>query len=126
MLKLTTQIVAAFVRNNPATDLVELIHSVHSALISAGQPAPAQAAEKQQPAVSIKRSVKPDGIACLECGKTQQMMKRHLRTAHGQSVDDYRSKWSLPADYPMTAPAYAAKRSQLAKKAGLGTMRRKS
>jgi predicted transcriptional regulator len=126
MLKHTTKIVAAFVQNNPIPDLAELIHSVHSALVSAGAPEPAQAGEKQQPAVSIKRSVKPDGIVCLECGRTQQMMKRHLQTAHGHSVDDYRSKWGLPADYPMTAPNYALRRSELAKAAGLGTMRKKA
>ena len=124
MLKNTVKIVAAFVQNNPVPDLGEFIRTVHQALVSAVAPAE-QAAEPQQPAVAVKRSVRPDGIVCLECGAVQQMVKRHLRTAHNLSVDDYRAKWGLSPDYPTTAPNYAAKRSELAKKAGLGVRPRK-
>ncbi|MDR3440561.1 MucR family transcriptional regulator, partial [Telmatospirillum sp.] len=72
------------------------------------------------PAVSIRKSVRPDAITCLECGKELSMLKRHIATDHGLSPAEYRAKWSLPSDYPMTAPDYAARRSELALKIGLG------
>lgn len=121
MIDLTARLVAAYLRKNTvdASELAALIGSVHSALASAAQPAPGSAAP-QTPFTSVRKSVTPEAIICLECGRPQQMAKRHLRTAHGMSIDEYKAKWSLPADYPMVAPNYAAKRSQLAIASGLG------
>jgi predicted transcriptional regulator len=119
LLNLTTGIVAAHVSKNPTSidQLPSLIKEVHKTLAELGsEPEPEKA-----PAVSIKRSVKKDAITCLECGKSGKMLKRHLSSAHGLSVQEYREKWKLPSDYPMTAPNYAAQRSKLAKKIGLGT-----
>ena len=82
-------------------------------------------AERPQPAVSIKKSVTPDFIVCLEDGKKLKMLKRHLKTAYGMTPSQYRERWGLPADYPMVAPNYAAQRSLLAKKIGLGTKSRR-
>jgi len=98
-------------------DLPRLIATVHETLAKLGTE---EAAEKPTPAVSIKQSVTPDYIVCLEDGKKQKMLKRHLRTAHELTPDDYRKRWGLPPDYPMVAPNYAATRSALAKKIGLG------
>src|SRR5689334_20947183 len=121
VLGLTAQIVSAHVSNNQVgTDaLPPLIQSVYGALSTAGhaQPAPAPA---RPPAVPIKRSVFPDHIVCLEDGKKLKMLKRHLQTSYGLSPEAYRAKWGLPRDYPMVAPNYAATRSGLAKKIGLG------
>ena len=126
MIDLTTRIVAAYVAKNPITvdGLADLIRTTYAALLNtstAEQPVP----EKGQPAVPIKKSVKPDAIHCLECGKGQKMLKRHLAAAHGLTVDEYRAKWSLAKDYPMVAPDYAEHRSALAKKIGLGTSGKK-
>jgi len=117
----TTRIVSAYVKNNPVVvaDLPDLISSIYAALIGTAVPAPATA-ERPIPAVPVRKSVTPDAVICLDCGKSQSMLKRHLTTAHGLSVDDYRAKWALPAEYPMVAPNYAAHRSQLAIKIGLG------
>ncbi len=90
---------------------------MHKTLAALG---PEEAAAKPEPAVPIKQSVKPEYIVCLEDGKKLKMLKRHLRTAYNMSPDEYRKKWGLPRDYPMTAPNYAKQRSQLAKKIGLG------
>jgi predicted transcriptional regulator len=121
VIDLTAKIAAAYLEKTPlaAADIPELIRTIYGALASAAAPA-AQPAEQLQPSVSIKRSVTPDAIICLECGRPQKMMKRHLAAAHGLSVDEYRSKWSLPASYPMVAANYAEHRSQLAIKIGLG------
>ncbi len=121
---MTTTIVAAHVANNvvPIGDLSKLIQQVFEALANAS--ASSAAPEKPQPAVSIKRSITPDYIVCLEDGKKLKMLKRHLKTAHGMTPDDYRKRWGLPGDYPMTAPNYAAARSKLAKKIGLGSKTR--
>ncbi len=117
-LELVSKIVTAYVSNNsvPISDLPSLIRSVHDAL-SGIEDKPVQSRE---PAVPIRRSVQPDYIVCLEDGKKLKMLKRHLRTAFGLSPKEYRSKWGLPEDYPMVAPKYAKKRSELAKKIGLG------
>ncbi|UVK37657.1 MucR family transcriptional regulator [Mesorhizobium sp. AR10] len=118
---LTADIVAAFVANNavPLEGLPDLIASVNSALNGLELPVvPVQAAP--EPAVNPKRSVTPNFIVCLEDGKKFRSLKRHLGSRHGTTPDAYRAKWSLPADYPMTAPNYAAKRSELAKLFGLG------
>ena len=120
-------IVSAFVQNNavPASDLPGLIHSVHAALSNLGSAAgPATAVETAKPAVSIKKSVTPDYIICLEDGKKFKSLKRHLKGL-GMSPEQYREKWNLPLDYPMVAPNYAATRSELAKSIGLGNNRKK-
>jgi predicted transcriptional regulator len=120
ILSLTAQIVSAHVSHNAvATDtLPALIQSVYSTLTRAGTATPEP--EKLQPAVPVKRSVFPDYIVCLEDGKKQKMLKRHLQTAHGMTPEQYREKWNLPHDYPLVAPNYAEKRSALAKAIGLG------
>ena len=122
---MTTTIVAAHVANNvvPIGDLSKLIQQVYEALANAS--ASSAAPEKPQPAVSIKRSITPDYIVCLEDGKKLKMLKRHLKTSYGLTPEEYRDRWGLPADYPMVAPNYAAQRSALAKKIGLGTKPRK-
>ncbi|MCH9053880.1 MAG: MucR family transcriptional regulator [Proteobacteria bacterium] len=119
MLEHTTKVVAAHVANNPiaVTDVPGLIATVHQALATLG---PEEAAPRPEPAVPIKQSVKPEYIVCLDDGKKLKMLKRHLRSAYDMSPDEYRQRWGLPADYPMVAPNYAALRSKLAKKVGLG------
>jgi predicted transcriptional regulator len=116
--RLVSTIVSAYVSNNkiPPDQLPDLIRTVHDALMNPEE-APA---ERLEPAVPIKKSVRPDYIVCLEDGKKLKMLKRHLRTSFGMSPDEYRAKWSLPSDYPMVAPKYAKTRSELAKKIGLG------
>jgi predicted transcriptional regulator len=126
LVTLTADIVAAHVSNNSVavSDLPILISNVHGALVSLGTAA-AEPEVKQEPAVSIRSSVKPDFIVCLEDGKKLKMLKRHLMTHYQMTPDQYRAKWNLPADYPMVAPNYAEQRRTLAKKIGLGTKRRK-
>ena len=121
MIENVAAIVAAFVKRNavPALELPALIASVSQSLASLGQ-APAAAPASLIPAVPIRRSVGAETITCLDCGKKAKMLKRHLLTAHGISVDEYRTRWSLPSDYPMVAPNYSARRSELAKSLGLG------
>tara|TARA_R110000782_G_scaffold167129_9_gene259315 strand:- start:60595 stop:61014 length:420 start_codon:yes stop_codon:yes gene_type:complete len=124
LITLTSDIVAAHVSNNSVavSDLPLLIQNVHSAL--AGLNSPVAAPEvKQEPAVSVRASIKPDYIICLEDGKKLKMLKRHLMTHYQMTPDDYRAKWNLPAEYPMVAPNYAEQRRTLAKKIGLGTSR---
>jgi len=127
LLTLTADIVAAHVSNNSVAvnDLPTLISNVHAALtgISGTQAAPE---EKLEPKVSIRSSIKPDSITCVECGKKQKMLKRHLMTNHGLTTGEYRQKWGLSADYPMVAPNYAEQRRTLAKSIGLGTKRRRT
>jgi predicted transcriptional regulator len=121
LITLTADIVAAHVSNNSVavSDVPTLIGNVHSALagLSGGNTVPAAAPE---PAVPIRLSVKKDYIVCLDDGKKLKMLKRHLMTHYGMTPDDYRTKWGLPADYPMVAPAYAETRRALAKAIGLG------
>jgi predicted transcriptional regulator len=119
---LTAQIVAAFLSHNAVAiaDLPNVIQSVHRALSGVAAPEPTPVAEKLVPAVSIKKSVTPDYIICLEDGKQLKMLKRHLFSTYGLTPDAYRAKWGLPPDYPMVAPTYAAQRSSLAKSIGLG------
>lgn len=127
LLTLTADIVAAHVSSNSVAvnDIPNLIQNVHQALtrISADRSA---AGEKPEPKVSIRSSVKPDYIACLECGKKQKMLKRHLMTSHEMTPAEYRKKWGLSSDYPMVAPNYAEQRRTLAKSIGLGTKRRRT
>jgi len=125
LLTLTAEIVSAHVANNTIAvgDLPALIQEVYRTLGSVGN-APA-APERPQPAVPVKKSVQPDYIICLEDGKKLKMLKRHLKTAYDMTPEEYRERWGLAADYPMVAPNYAAHRSSLAKKIGLGTKPRK-
>jgi predicted transcriptional regulator len=127
LVTLTADIVAAHVSNNSVavSDLPLLIANVHGALAQLGAKAPEPEAKKQEPAVSVRASIKPDYIVCLEDGKRLKMLKRHLMTHYQMTPEQYRAKWNLPADYPMVAPNYAEQRRSLAKKIGLGTKRRK-
>ena len=126
LLALTADIVAAHVSNNSVgmADLPTLIGNVHAALAGLGTPAEAPV-EEQKPAVSIRASIKPEYIVCLEDGKKLKMLKRHLMTHYNMTPDEYRQKWGLNADYPMVAPNYAEQRRTLAKKIGLGTKRKR-
>jgi len=126
LITLTADIVSAHVSNNSVavTDLPLLIQNVHGALHGLGD-ALVEPKVKQEPAVSIRSSIKPDYVVCLEDGKKLKMLKRHLMTHYQMTPDDYRAKWGLPADYPMVAPNYAEQRRALAKTIGLGTKRRK-
>ena len=121
LITLTSDIVAAHVSNNSVavSDLPTLIQNVHSALAGLNSQAPAPEV-RQEPAVSVRSSIKPDYIVCLEDGKKLKMLKRHLMTHYQMTPEDYRAKWNLPADYPMVAPNYAEQRRSLAKKIGLG------
>ncbi|HEX7854646.1 MAG TPA: MucR family transcriptional regulator [Sphingobium sp.] len=121
LITLTADIVAAHLSNNvvPVAEVGGLIARVHDALAGLGTPAPAPS-EELKPAVSVRASIKPDYIVCLEDGKKLKMLKRHLMTHYQMTPDDYRAKWSLPADYPMVAPNYAEARRTLAKSIGLG------
>jgi len=117
-LNLVSELVSAYVSKNSLSpsELPQLINTVHEALRMPEQ----AAASVPEPAVPIKKSIRPDYVICLEDGKKLKMLKRHLRTAFNMSPDEYRQKWGLSSDYPMVAPNYAAKRSELAKKIGLG------
>jgi predicted transcriptional regulator len=121
LVTLTADIVAAHVSNNSVaiSDIPLVIRSVHEALSGLGVTAEPEV--KQEPAVSIRSSVKPDHIVCLEDGKKMKMLRRHLATDHGMTPDEYRAKWNLAKDYPLVAPNYAEKRRALAKEIGLGT-----
>ena len=117
-LKLTSKIVVAYVSNNiiPTSELPGLIRTVHTALDGTE----IEPVQPREPAVPVSRSVKPDYIVCLEDGKKLKLLKRHLRIAYDLSPNEYREKWELPGDYPMVAPKYSKRRSELAKKSGLG------
>ena len=125
LLRLTAKIVASYVGNNSlgADQVPEIVRTVSTALkqIEQGDNGPDKAVGK--PAVPIRRSVTPDYIICLEDGRKLKMLKRHLRTTFGLTPDEYRTRWGLPADYPMVAPNYAKLRSEFAKKIGLGQKR---
>lgn len=121
-LQLAADIVSAYVGNNPVpmAELSSLIESVHLALQGL-RPEAGDLTEKPVPAVPIKKSVTPEYLICLEDGKKFRSLKRTLKQRYGMTPEQYRTKWGLPADYPMTAPAYSARRSELAKSLGLGT-----
>lgn len=123
----TAVIVKEYVIANPveARDIVALIQTVYDTLASLGnEPAAESSIEKLVPAVPIKKSVTPDHITCLECGKNGKMLRRHLETHHGLSAEEYRARWNLPANYPFTAPNYSVTRAGLAREIGLGTTHR--
>ena len=122
LLRMTTNVVAAYVSNNtlPTAQLAEVINAVYSSLKSLeGQVAQVQP-EPLKPAIPIRKSVTPEFLICLEDGKKLKMLKRHLRSTYNMTPDEYRSKWGLAPDYPMVAPNYAERRSEFAKKIGLG------
>ena len=122
--ELTSTIVAAYVRQNQITSaqLGALISTVHQALTGLGKSAAGTGGERT-PAVPIRRSVHRDYVVCLDCGWRGQMLKRHLATGHGLTVEQYRVRWNLPREHPMTAPGYSERRSGLAKEFGLGRTR---
>ena len=126
-VELAADIVSAYVSNNsvPTGELPSLINDVHAALLRVKGGVGEAPAEAPKPAVSIKKSVTPDYIICLEDGKKFKSLKRHLRTQYDMTPEQYREKWGLAADYPMVAPNYAKARSELAKEMGLGQQRRK-
>ena len=127
LLALTTEIVAAHVSNNTVAvgDLGQLINQVYQSLANIGSVPAVAPATRPQPAVSVKKSIQPDYLVCLEDGKKLKMLKRHLKTAYNMSPEAYRERWGLPNDYPMVAPNYARQRSRLAKEIGLGTRARR-
>jgi predicted transcriptional regulator len=126
-IQLTANIVSAYVSNNTVAsgDIPSLIGQVHAALLRVSGSQAAPPAEPLKPAVPVKRSITSDYIVCLEDGKKFKSLKRHLRTQYDMTPEQYRDKWTLPPDYPMVAPNYAAARSQLAKQMGLGQQRRR-
>ena len=128
LTELTADIVAAYISHNSvrAEDLAGLINTVHAALGSVGSGATPVAEEKREPVVSIKKSITPDYLISLFDGKKYKSLKRHLRTSHNMTPEQYREYFGLPRDYPMVAPNYAAARSELAKTMGLGQQRKKS
>jgi predicted transcriptional regulator len=126
-IDLTANIVSAYLSNNPtpASEIPSLISQIHAALLRVSNGRPDAPAEPAKPAVSLKKSINPDYLVCLEDGKRFKSLKRHLRSQYNMTPEQYRDKWGLPADYPMVAPNYAVARSQLAKKMGLGQQRPK-
>jgi predicted transcriptional regulator len=122
LLRMTTDVVAAYVRNNtlPTTQLAEVINAVYSSLKSLESRVAQVQPEPLRPAVPIRRSVTAEFLICLEDGKKLKMLKRHLRSTYNMTPDEYRTKWGLAPDYPMVAPNYAERRSEFAKKIGLG------
>jgi predicted transcriptional regulator len=129
LMEMTVDVVAAYVGKNAVAsqDLAALIQTVHATLrdLEAGVDTAPVAPKELVPAVPIKKSVFPDYIVCLEDGKKFKSLKRHLRSAYDMTPEQYRAKWGLPVDYPMVPPNYAAARSELAKKIGLGRGRRR-
>jgi predicted transcriptional regulator len=126
-IDLTASIVSAYVSNTPmpASDVPGLIGQIHAALLRVSSGRAEIALEPAKPAVSIKKSMTPDYLVCLEDGKRFKSLKRHLQSQYNLTPEQYRDKWGLPPDYPMVAPNYAVARSQLAKKMGLGQQRRR-
>lgn len=122
LLGLAAMVVSAYVRHNrlPQSELGALIEKTHTTLHALGNGSPEPEPEKPSPAIPVKKSITPDAIYCLEDGRPFKSLKRHLRTAYDMSPEEYRTKWQLPADYPMVAPNYAEARAQLARSMGLG------
>jgi predicted transcriptional regulator len=125
ILSLTAQIVAAHISHNtvPVNELPKLLQQIFETLTTIGEIGETSVAPK--PAVSVRKSISPDYIICLEDGKKLKMLKRHLKTSYNITPDEYRMRWGLPSDYPMVAPNYAKQRSKLAKASGLGTKARR-
>ena len=127
LLQMATTIVAAHVSKSSvaAAEIPRLLGDIYQALTGLAGGRVSAAATRHEPAVPIKKSVTPDHIICLECGRKQKMLKRHLRTTYGLTPEQYREKWGLPPEYPMVSPNYAKKRSSLARQIGLGTGKRR-
>lgn len=125
LIELTADIVAAHVSNNSVAvgDVANLVQRVHGALAGLGQSAQEPEEQKKVPVVSVRASIKPDYIVCMECGKKQRTLKRHLQSAHGMTPDQYRQDYGLPREYPMTAPSYSQQRQEMARSIGLGRKR---
>ena len=123
LIELTANIVSSRVSNNSVTpdSLPDFIKNVHASLSAATAKKHDFSDSPPQPAVPIRKFVSDDYLICLEDGKKLKMLRRHLKRAYGMTLEQYRARWGLPSDYPMVAPNYAAKRSELAKKMGLGT-----
>lgn len=121
LVELTADIVSAHVANNTVSvsDIANLVQRVHEALASLGTPA-VEPQQDKVPVVSVRASIKPDHLVCMECGRKQKTLKRHLQNAHGMSPDQYRTDYGLPRDYPMVAPDYSKRRSEMAQAIGLG------
>jgi predicted transcriptional regulator len=126
MKEQVAEIVAAYLRNNSVapSDVPAVIAQVYESLAGLGQSQPVEP-EALNPAVPIRRSVNPEHITCLDCGAKAKMLRRHLSTAHNLTPAEYRERWKLPTDYPLVAPIYAARRSEMAKANGLGRRREK-
>lgn len=124
LINLTADIVAAHVSNNTVSvgDVGQLVQRVHEALCALGAPAQ-EAAQEKTPVVSVRASIKPDYLVCMECGRKQKTLRRHLQTAHGMSPEQYRTDYGLPRDYPMVAPEYSKRRGEMARAIGLGRKR---
>ncbi len=122
IMRMAVDVIAAYLSKNQvaSTQIPEVINSVFASLNDLEGPEPEQVIEPQKPAVSVRKSVTPDYIVCLEDGKKLKMLKRHLQTTYKMTPDEYRAKWGLPSDYPMVAPNYAKQRSDFAKQIGLG------
>ena len=122
LLRMSTNVISAYLGNNqvPPAQISEVIGTVHEALGRLDTDGGEGSGEPLKPAVPIRRSVQPDYVICLEDGKKLKMLKRYLRTTHNMSPEEYRARWGLPSDYPMVAPNYSQKRSEYAKKIGLG------
>lgn len=127
LLEMTADIVSAYVGNNnvQVTEVPGLISSIHAALSQISTGVVEVEPEVKEPAVSVRKSITPDYLICLEDGRKFKSLKRHLRTKYNISPEEYRAKWNLPKDYPMVAPNYAKARSDLAKQMGLGQGGRK-
>ncbi len=125
LLRMAAEIVTAYVGGNnlPSGQIPDVIKTVHGALSGLVSDSSKPAATQQKPAVPIKRSITPEYIICLEDGKKLKMLKRYLRSHYNMTPEEYRAKWNLPAEYPMVAPKYSEKRSEFAKKIGLGRTR---
>jgi predicted transcriptional regulator len=127
-IEIAAELLSAYVSNNAVrpSELSELFGQIHGALVRLGDGgAPPVALEAPTPAAPIKKSITNEYLICLEDGLRFKSLKRHLRTSHNMTPEQYREKWKLAADYPMVAPAYAKARSTLAKTMGLGLQRRK-
>lgn len=124
---MTTTIVAAYLANKQVaiSEVPTLISQVYQTLASLGDAPKPVVEERPEPAVSVRKSITPDYLICLEDGKKLKMLKRHLKTSYNLTPEEYRERWGLPSDYPMVAPNYAVQRSKLAKEIGLGTVARR-
>lgn len=121
-LRMTANVVSSYAANNKVAvdQLPELIRSVHRTMLGLSRGEEDRLNDRQKPAVAANKSIHNDYIICLEDGRKLKMLKRYLRSTYNMSPEEYRKRWNLPADYPMVAPAYAARRSEFAKKIGLG------